>query len=79
VVFVDIFMPVQGGLYTIDQLRQRSTEVKIVAMTGVTTVGAVDVKAHAIALGADRFLAKPLEAQELLALIKELTEGLGAS
>jgi DNA-binding response OmpR family regulator len=72
VVIVDIFMPGQGGLQTIDQLRRHWPAVKIVAMSGATSVGSLDVKGHAVALGADRFLGKPFEAATLVALVASL-------
>lgn len=72
VVIVDIFMPVQGGLQTIDRLRQTWPEVKIVATSGVSTAGTLDIGAHAVAMGADRFVAKPLEPAELVTLIPAL-------
>ncbi len=59
VVIVDIFMPRQGGLQTIGRLRRDWPAVKIVAMSGVSSAGALDVAGHAVALGADRFLGKP--------------------
>jgi DNA-binding response OmpR family regulator len=72
VVIVDIFMPGQGGLQTIDQLRRRGPTAKIVAVSGAKSVGTLDVKGHAIALGADRFLEKPFEAATLVALLAAL-------
>ena len=72
VVIVDIFMPGQGGLQTIDRLRHRWPDVKIVAVSGAKSVGTLDVKGHAVALGADRFLEKPFEAATLVALIGAL-------
>lgn len=71
VVVVDIFMPGQGGLQTIDQLRRAFPGVKIVAITGVAT-GALDAEGHALALGADRFLRKPFDAAALVAVVDEL-------
>src|SRR5438034_2522591 len=56
VVIVDIFMPGQGGLQTIGRLRREWPAVKIVAMSGVKSAGAIDVGGHAVALGADRFV-----------------------
>lgn len=73
VVIVDIFMPGQGGLQTIDKLRRQWPGVRIVAMTGVTTSGTLDVEGHAVALGADRFLHKPFDASTLVSLVAELT------
>jgi DNA-binding response OmpR family regulator len=72
VVIVDIFMPGQGGLQTIDRLRRAWPAVKIVAMSGAPTAGSLDVGRHAVALGADRFIGKPFEAAELVALVDTL-------
>jgi CheY-like chemotaxis protein len=65
-------MPGQGGLQTIDQLRRRWPAVKIVAITGAPQTGPLDVAEHAVALGADRFLRKPLEAATVLTLLATL-------
>src|SRR6266702_1957152 len=59
-VIVDIFMPGQG--------------VKILAMSGTKSAGALDVAGHATSLGADRFITKLFEATELLELITTLLE-----
>ena len=50
VVIVDIFMPGQGGLQTIGRLRREWPAVKIVAMSGVKSAGAIDVEGHAVAI-----------------------------
>src|SRR5712692_10572781 len=65
VVIVDIFMPRQGGLQTIGKRRREWPAVKIIAMSGVTSAGSLDVEGHAVALGADRFVGKPFEAATL--------------
>ncbi|HEX9705669.1 MAG TPA: response regulator [Gemmatimonadales bacterium] len=72
VVVVDIFMPGQGGLQTIGRLRSDWPAVKIVAMSGASRTGPLDVAAHAVALGADTFLSKPFDAADLVALIPAL-------
>ena len=72
VVIVDIFMPGQGGLQTIGRLRREWPKVKIVAMSGVTSAGSIDVGGHAVALGADHFVSKPFEAATLAALVSKL-------
>jgi DNA-binding response OmpR family regulator len=72
VVIVDIFMPGQGGLQTIGRLRREWPGVKILAMSGTKSAGAIDVAGHATSLGADRFITKPFEATELLELIRTL-------
>lgn len=71
-VIVDIFMPGQGGLQTISRLRRQWPALTIVAMSAVTSAGSIDVGGHAVALGADRFIGKPFEAADLLALIATL-------
>jgi DNA-binding response OmpR family regulator len=72
VVVVDIFMPGQGGLQTIGRLRRQWPEMKIVAMSGVTSAGSLDVEGHAVALGANRFVSKPFEAATLVTLVATL-------
>jgi len=72
VVLVDIFMPGQGGLQTIDRLRRGWPQAKIVAISGAKSAAALDVKGHALALGADRFLEKPFEAATLVTLVAAL-------
>ena len=79
VVIVDIFMPGQGGLQTIGRLRREWPAVKILAMSGVKSAGAIDVGAHAVALGADRFVTKPFEAATLATLVDTLLGEKGAS
>ena len=74
VVVVDIFMPGQGGLQTIDRMRRRWPQARIVAISGAKSVGAMDVKGHALALGADRFLEKPFEATTLVTLVAALVD-----
>jgi CheY-like chemotaxis protein len=72
VAIVDIFMPGQGGLQTIGRLRQDWPAMKIVAMSGASSTTPLDVREHAIALGADTFLRKPFEAAALLSVISSL-------
>ena len=75
VVLVDIFMPGQGGLKTIDRLRLEWPSVKIVAISGVTSAGSLDVEGHALALGALRFVSKPFEGAAMISMVKQLLAG----
>ena len=71
-VLVDIFMPGQGGLKTIDRLRLEWPGVKIIAISGVTSAGSLDVESHAMALGAHRFVSKPFEGAVMVSLVEQL-------
>lgn len=72
VVLVDIFMPGQGGLKTIDRLRLAWPTVKVIAISGVTSAGSLDVEGHALALGAHRFVSKPFEGSFMVSIVKQL-------
>src|SRR5256712_14119032 len=69
---VDIFMPGQGGLQAIGRLRREWPAVKIVAMSGVKSAGAIDVGGHAVGLGAARFVTKTFQADHLAAFVDTL-------
>ena len=75
VVLVDIFMPGQGGLKTIDRMRLEWPGVKIIAISGVTSAGSLDVEGHALALGAHRFVSKPFEGAAMVSMVKQLLAG----
>jgi len=77
VALVDIFMPGQGGLQTIDRLRRSGPAMKIIAMSGAPGAGSLDLEGHARTLGADHFLNKPFEAATLVALVASLVKGPG--
>jgi len=68
---VDIFMPGQGGLATIQQMRGQWPTLKILAMSGADRA---DMAAHSEAVGANGFLKKPFEAQTLLSTIAALLQ-----
>ncbi len=65
-VITDIFMPEKEGIETILELRQRSPQTKIIAISGGGRAGNLDILATAKNLGAHQTLAKPFERQELL-------------
>jgi CheY-like chemotaxis protein len=71
-VIVDIFMPGQGGLQTIGRMKQDWPGMRIIAISGAAPNAPLDVKQHAIALGADSFLRKPFEAAALMELVGSL-------
>jgi DNA-binding response OmpR family regulator len=73
VVVTDIYMPGTGGLPTIAELRRAWPGLKIIAMSGADAP-AIDLGRRSTALGADWFLPKPFDADELLDLIGRLVE-----
>ena len=72
---VDVFMPGKGGIWVIDQLRERFPEVKIVSVSGgwgeMTPSRAVRASER---VGADAILTKPLSVEELEQTIRDLLE-----
>ena len=71
-VLCDVFMPNQDGLETISLLRQQNPSVKIVAMSGGSSVWTSGVLATAKQLGASAVLEKPFTGNQLLALIRQV-------
>ncbi|MHB8113776.1 MAG: response regulator transcription factor [Bellilinea sp.] len=65
----DIRLPGISGLDLARRLRERSSEIKILLITGLT---AKDLDAKAGAAGADRFLRKPFLMSEFMAAASEL-------
>src|ERR1700747_1498300 len=69
---VDLFMPVQGGLATIQTLRTESPALPIVAMSGADKAGDLNLAMRAQVVGANTFVKKPFEATSLLSIIDTL-------
>ncbi len=66
---LDLRMPGADGLHVIEALRAAGEDVPILMISGY---GTVDSAVEAMRLGADDFLTKPVEHEELLARIEEL-------
>ena len=68
---VDINMPVMDGLKLISLIRAEDSlrEMPIVV---VTTEGANEDRERALSLGADEYLTKPIQANRVLAVAKDL-------
>ena len=68
---VDINMPVMDGLKLISLIRSEESleEMPIVV---ITTEGATEDRERALALGADEYLTKPIQANRVLAVAKGL-------
>ncbi len=70
-ILADINMPVMDGLKLVGLVRndQRHRHVPIII---ITTEGAKEDRERAIAIGANAYLAKPIQTQELVKLVKSL-------
>ena len=75
VVVTDIIMPNQEGMETIMALRHEDPRVRIIAMSGSGTPdGELNYLRMAKLLGADASLEKPFRAEELRAVVRQLSQ-----
>jgi len=72
IVVTDILMPDQDGVETIAQLRREFPEVRIIAMSGASSLTGFDYLSVPRELGA-RILRKPFDLRELVDLVRELS------
>ena len=71
-VITDIIMPEQDGIGTINELKKKYKDVKIIAISGGGKMLSEDYLQIAEMLGAKHSFAKPFDNSELLAKISEL-------
>lgn len=72
VILTDILMPEQDGLETIQAVRKKSPEMKIIAMSGGMLDGRVDFLPLAEKFGADHVMHKPFSGSELLLVLEKM-------
>ena len=72
-VITDIIMPDREGIETILELRRRSPDLPVIAMSG-GSVGHRDYLTAATQLGAVRGLAKPFLPQDLLDAVRDVLD-----
>ena len=70
---IDIRMGPMDGLSLLDEVKQRSPEIKVIMMTAYPTS---DSRRHAFGKGAAAYFTKPVDLQELLNAIHGLSETL---
>lgn len=68
---VDINMPVMDGLKLVSLIRGEDS-IKDMPVVVVTTEGAKEDRERALALGANEYLTKPIQANQVLTLVKSL-------
>ncbi|MEJ1962741.1 MAG: response regulator [Gammaproteobacteria bacterium] len=71
-ILCDIFMPLKDGFETIRELRREFPAIPIVAMSGASSGGGMDVLRLARQVGAAEILHKPLHYPGLLGVIRRL-------
>ena len=69
-VLVDLRMPGKGGLDILQELRSIDTSMTIIVLTGY---GSIPTAISAMKLGADYYLSKPADADQILAAYERLT------
>lgn len=68
-VTLDITMPVLDGIEALQIIKTRYPEIKVIM---VTAAGQNSKMVEAVKYGADDFIAKPFEAEQILAAIKKI-------
>ena len=78
-VITDINMPILDGLKLTKRIRSDPT-MQRVPIVIITTESADEERARAMALGADAYIAKPIQAQQVIATVQRLLalEGAGS-
>jgi two-component system, response regulator RegA len=69
---VDLKLPGEGGLEIVRRLREADSTVKIVMLTGY---GSIATALSAIRLGADHYVSKPADVDQILAVYENLLQG----
>jgi two-component system chemotaxis response regulator CheY len=72
-IFTDINMPIMDGLKLVSHVRN-DPELKHIPIVIITTEGADEDRKRGVALGANNYLTKPIQAGKILAVAKELLE-----
>jgi two-component system chemotaxis response regulator CheY len=73
IVLTDINMPVMDGLKLVAAIRQ-SDEHRQTPIVVITTESDSQDRDRALALGANRYMVKPVQAPEVIAAVRELLE-----
>jgi two-component system, chemotaxis family, chemotaxis protein CheY len=71
IIITDINMPILDGLKLVKRLRA-DDNYKDVPIVIITTEGAAEDRQRALALGANAYITKPIQAPQVIAKVKEL-------
>ncbi len=71
IILTDINMPIMDGLKLVKRVRSDEA-LKAIPIIIITTEGADEDKQRALALGANSYITKPIQAPQVIAKVKEL-------
>jgi two-component system chemotaxis response regulator CheY len=71
IILTDINMPIMDGLKLVKRVRSDET-LKLIPIVIITTEGAEEDRQRALALGANAYITKPIQAPQVIAKVKEL-------
>ena len=71
VIITDINMPIMDGLKLVKRVRSDDA-LKAIPIVIITTEGADEDRQRALALGANAYITKPIQAPRVIATVKEL-------
>ena len=75
-ILTDINMPVMDGLKLVSLVRQ-NPDLKAIPIIIITTEGADEDRQRGLALGANAYIAKPIQSSHLIKTINDLVPGAG--
>jgi two-component system chemotaxis response regulator CheY len=71
ILITDINMPIMDGLKLVKRVRS-DEQLKSIPIVIITTEGADEDRQRALALGANAYITKPIQAPQVIAKVKEL-------
>ena len=71
IIVTDINMPIMDGLKLVKRVRT-DEQLKLIPIVIITTEGADEDRQRALALGANAYITKPIQAPQVIAKVKEL-------
>jgi two-component system chemotaxis response regulator CheY len=71
ILITDINMPIMDGLKLVKRVRS-DEQLKAIPIVIITTEGADEDRQRALALGANAYITKPIQAPQVIAKVKEL-------
>lgn len=73
IIITDINMPILDGLKLVKRLRA-DENYKDVPIVIITTEGAAEDRQRALTLGANAYITKPIQAQQVISLVREILQ-----